>query len=301
MELSKRAPITLFTMTLFMNSIARFDIAGGTVPGRDHLFQHGLLIGKNNQDAYSWRLLHGGNTVVAVVCDGCGSRGNSEVGAKIGAELLLSALERRLPSIPQAELTTDFWESLRQELLAEIRLLARSMAGLRSVTETVAENFLFTVVGALVTPEHCYIFSIGDGLAIVDGETKIFGPFPNNAPPYLAYGITGSKVAEHASMVTFSVAVYGALKHGLLIGSDGAVDLGSIAERTIPGSTELVAPISQFWTDGRYFKNKDMVRRRLARLNSLQIESQGGAPRFIPGLLQDDTTLVVIRPTSTTS
>lgn len=284
-----------------MNSTAQFEIACGSVPGRDHLFQHGLLIGKNNQDAYSWRMLHGGSTVAAVVCDGCGSRGNSEVGAKVCSELLLSAIERRLPGIPRTDLTNDFWEGVRQDLLADIRLLARSMAGTRSFTETVAENFLFTVVGALVTPERCYVFSIGDGVAIVDGETKTFGPFPNNAPPYLAYGITGSNVAEHASMLTFSVSVHATLQHGVLIGSDGAVELMGLEHRIIPGSSEHVGPISQFWADGRYFTNKDLIRRRLTRLNSLQLDAQGGALRFIPGLLRDDTTLVVIRPTSTTS
>jgi hypothetical protein len=279
-----------------------FEIAAGSTPGRDHLFQGGLLIGKNNQDAYAWRTLHGGNTVAAVVCDGCGSHRNSEVGAKIGAALLLSAIERRLPAAPASQqLPAEFWETVRQDVLADIRLLARTMAGSTSVTETLAEYFLFTIVGTLVTPNACWVFSIGDGVVIVDGVLENLGPFPGNAPPYLAYGITGSNIAEHAEMLSFKVSMYPVLTHGVLIGSDGVGELLSLHDGTIPASTELFGDISQFWTDDRYFKNKDLVRRRLTRLNGLQIRTEGGASSFVPGLLQDDTTLVVIRPVSTHS
>jgi hypothetical protein len=279
-----------------------FEIAAGSTPGRDHLFQGGLLIGRNNQDAYAWRTLDGGNTVAAVVCDGCGSHRNSEVGAKIGAELILSAINRRLPTASASlHLPREFWEAVRQDVLADIRILARTMAGSTSVTETLAEYFLFTIVGTIVTPSACWVFSIGDGVVIVDGVLENLGPFPGNAPPYLAYGITGSNIAEHADMLSFKVSMYPALTRGVLIGSDGVGELLSLHDRTIPASTELVGAIDQFWTDGRFFRNQDLVRRRLTRLNGLQIRTEGGAASFVPGLLQDDTTLVVVRPVATDS
>ena len=47
----------------------------------------------------------------------------------------------------------------------------------------------------------------------------------------------------------------------------------------------MVGPLSQFWADDAFYKNRDMVRRRLAVLN------RGAGP----GLLADDTTIVVVR------
>ena len=66
-----------------------FEIAAGTVSGRDH-----RQAGKNNHDAYVFSSDASGT--VAVVCDGCGSGRHSEVGAKIGARLVAGALRRHL-------------------------------------------------------------------------------------------------------------------------------------------------------------------------------------------------------------
>jgi hypothetical protein len=61
--------------------------------------------------------------------------------------------------------------------------------------------------------------------------------------------------------------------------------LRDLSSRPIPGRSEDVGPLSQFWTDDAYYENRDMVRRRLAVLN----RGRHG------GLLADDTTLVVVR------
>jgi hypothetical protein len=71
----------------------------------------------------------------------------------------------------------------------------------------------------------------------------------------------------------------------IVLGTDGAVDFEAMAERPIKGREAAVRSLSQFWSDDRYFKNTDMVRRRLAVLNR--------GP--LGGLLSDDTTLVVVR------
>ena len=142
-----------------------------------------------------------------------------------------------------------------------------------SFSQTVADHFLFTVVGVVITAREATTFSLGDGLVVINGERSQLGPFPNNAPPYLGYALLpcapargmseGLSFNVHRSMAASEV-------QSLVLATDGAVDLGAL---------------SQFWSDDRVFKNADMVRRRLAVLN------RGPRRRS----LSDDTTLVVVR------
>src|SRR5437773_2755457 len=123
-----------------------FDVAAGSVTGRDH-----VLAGRNNQDAYHWACLP--HTVMAVVCDGCGSGKHSEVGAQIGARLIVEAMTRALPGPSHT-----FWHRVRHDTLAQLRCLAEQLGG--SFTYTVQDYLLFTVVGVLVTPWRAFCFSL---------------------------------------------------------------------------------------------------------------------------------------------
>lgn len=49
-------------------------------------------------------------------------------------------------------------------------------------------------MGALITSQTSYLFSIGDGLIAVNGEIVRVGPFANNTPPYLAYELVSSSI-----------------------------------------------------------------------------------------------------------
>lgn len=62
-----------------------FDVAAGSVTGRDH-----VLAGKNNQDAWAYR--HCDESLVAVVCDGCGSGKYTEIGARVMANAVASTV-----------------------------------------------------------------------------------------------------------------------------------------------------------------------------------------------------------------
>jgi len=66
---------------------------------------------------------------------------------------------------------------------------------------------------------------------------------------------------------------------------------------TIPGRSEIVGPISQFWGEDRYFENPDGVRRRLALINNEHqtIDWRKQTIERTAGRLPDDTTLIVIR------
>jgi hypothetical protein len=238
-------------------TVTSFEIAGGTVTGRAH-----VAAGRNNQDAFCWA--SDADALVAVVCDGCGSGPHSEVGAQIGARLVVQAASRLLRTHLDV---SGLLEQVRQDVLASLRLLAHGMTSASSFSRTVADHFLFTIVGLLITPLGATTFSLGDGLIVINGERTQLGPFPNNEPPYLGYALLPDRGAParlafevHRSMAVSEV-------QSLVLGTDGAIDLDS-----------------QFWADDRFFKNPDMVRRRLTVLN-----------RAAAGRLSDDTTLVVVR------
>ncbi|EAU63246.1 protein phosphatase 2C domain-containing protein [Stigmatella aurantiaca] len=257
-----------------------FEAATASVVGREH-----TRSGRNNQDAL---FLHtSGTALAAVVADGCGSGAHSEVGAQLGARCVaqaaLAVLGRGLPvGAP------GFLPAVRAEVLGFLSSLTGQLGG-----TLLAEHLLFTVVGAVVTPEQTLVFSAGDGVWALNGEVHALGPFPNNAPPYLAYGLLspGAVPLECQALVrTEEVS-------SLLLGTDGAADLPSLAEARVPEREEAVGPFSQYWTEDRYFQNPDALRRRLALLGRESVRADFTARRLVrtAGLLADDTTLVVLR------
>jgi hypothetical protein len=279
-----------------------FSIASGSVMGFDH-----LKGGRNNQDGVC--VLSDGDSLIGIVCDGCSEGKYSEVGARLGARLIAEAIKRNIrhlterpnPTSPSDRtLLTLLLERARQDVTAQLRVLANAMGG--SLSRTVTDYFLFTVIGVLLTERTGAVFSIGDGLVVLNGEVIQIGPFPGNEPPYLAYAITGSSLTDkEPGLLEFKL--QGVLPtheiNSVLIGSDGLDYMMKKADQDMPGKAEPVGPISQFWKDERYFRNADMVRRKLALLNREQVKIDWEEKRTIRqiGLLPDDTTLVVIART----
>ena len=269
----------------------QFELAAGSVTGSQH-----RLTGKNNQDAfYSLRTP---SATIAVVCDGCGSGTHSEVGAKLGARLVVGAIAQLLARSdePSPWSTEDFWQQVQQQVLNQLHPLADQMGG--CTAQTIGEYFLFTIVGTLLTPTAAVVFSLGDGIMVVNGQVFQSGPFPNNAPPYLAYKLLNSSLSK---IEIFQIQVQHHLPidqvETILIGTDGVIDLMQFAEKNLPGKSEPVGPLKQFWQEERYFRNPDAIRRRLALINRATMQPNWQEHRLIKqsGLLQDDTTLVAIR------
>ena len=257
-----------------------FELAAATVLGREH-----ARAGRNNQDAFWARASEHG--LAAVVTDGCGSGAQSELGAQLGArrvvEGALSLLGRQVPVE-----SPEFLQQLGADVLCFLQAISGELG-----ERAIGEALLFTVVGAVVTPEHTLVFSAGDGLWALNGDVHRLGPFPNNAPPYLAYGLLKpGAVSLKANTLRPTAEV-----DSLLLGTDGVSDLAGLAEARVPEREEPVGPLSQFWSDGRYFSNPDALRRRLSLLNRESVRADFPARRLerVPGLLSDDTTLVVLR------
>lgn len=263
-----------------------FEIAGGSVIGKDH-----LRLNKNNQDAYN--VVEFSDRIVAVVCDGCGSGAYSEVGARIASSVLPYAI--RLVANP-FDLSNSQMTGVI-ELNQCILDISLDMSYEKDLVEIIREHFLFTCLVAVITEQYVAIGSIGDGVYALNGEVKNIGPFPNNAPPYSSYGIVPHAVEKRFRKPRFTIQELISTNdfHSLMIGSDGVEDLMASEEKNVPGKEERIGSLSQFWMEDKYFSNRMALQRRLVRLNKDVVKVVDGVATRYLGYLRDDTTMVVVR------
>jgi serine/threonine protein phosphatase PrpC len=276
-----------------------YDIGAGSMIGSKHLCLGNLTVGRNSQDSY--RILQDEQVTIALVADGCGSQPHSEVGATDGVQLMASSLARQWSRYSALADKQGFaaalpiaLEAARQDLLAHLRILAQAKNHGGSFSTVVCENYLFTLVGALIARQGCGFFSIGDGLIAVNGNVTQLGPFPENEPPYPAYALFTSRwPGEQLRFIVHQTLATGDLR-SFLIGTDGVADLKAAAALTIPGTSEPIGSLEQFWTLDGYF-TKTGIHRKLARIQSRHCSVRDGELRVDGPRLPDDTTMVVGR------
>lgn len=285
--------------------MSTFEIAGGSVLGRDH-----LLNGKNNQDAFYW--IQKENNIVAVVCDGCGSSLYSEVGAQLGARLISNRIMHYLRTADwdrnRLQEVSQLLEKVKFDILAELRVLANGMGN--KLPEVVEKYLLFTVVGAAITPSVTFFFNMGDGVALTNGnKLKITGTLAQNTPAYLGYNLV-SVLPEirDKKYLDFQIPLVNSTSRefaifstsdidSFLIGTDGVEGLEMTAKEKMPGKETLVGGLDQFWSQDRFFKNSDQIRRHL-NLTNREVIKPDWESQIInkeSGHLRDDTTLIVGR------
>jgi hypothetical protein len=285
----------------------KIELTGGSVRGRDH-----LISGKNNQDSYVVR--QGNGIYVAIVTDGCGSMSGSEIGARLIAQWTADYLFTYLTEekeygfmLPVKDVLDTILVDTKSFVIAAIDSACGYFP--EKTFEYVTENFLCTIVGMFVYCGEVCFFSIGDGIIIINGEVIEIGPFPNNAPPYIAYNLLPSSIDP--ALLDFAVHRIIPLEEldNFLIGCDGVGDLIKVAGEPIPNkSDQVVKPISDFWNDDKYFKNNFAVNRTLTLISGgipkMYVIEDENDPRGFKlskqivmgsGLLPDDTTLVVGR------
>lgn len=262
---------------------ADFAIAGGRICGTEH-----IRTGRACQDAFAWQ--RAGACLVAVVSDGCGSGRHSEVGAILGARLWVAALADLVRSDDDSgqalddQLATRIWPEVRRRVTTQLDALCAAMGGSRA--ETVSQHFLFTLVGALVTPTHTLVYSLGDGAFAIDGQVREIGPFADNRPPYLGYDLLENRavypVVTHACVATEDIT-------SVILCTDGIDPL------LHPGGAEQ--PHMLNFCQPRYVRNRDAIRRRLAVLNRQRRDIDWAARivRRQSGLFRDDVAVVAIQ------
>jgi len=278
----------------------QFEIAGGQVIGRRH-----RQTGKNNQDAMYWQADE--RALIGIVCDGCGSHPHSEVGAKIGARIVAAEIARMLAVATHPDTDNEWaspvvWENIRLNTLSQINLSVQSLGNDRQ--QIICDYFLFTVVGFLITPMQTILFSIGDGLIIINDEEIPLGPFSDNAPPYFTYGLSDAAVGgipQKDMAFKISGCIPTADLDRILIGTDGVIDLKNAEHKNLPGKETPVGPLRQFFDEDRFFQNPDLLRRRLTLINRDTVNYvRNGHCHIIEikksyGLLPDDTTIIAVR------
>jgi len=210
-----------------MNTI---EIAAASVIGREH-----RRVDRPCQDAFAVR--RGERGVVAVVCDGCGSGAHSELGARLGANLVARVLGERLEA--GADLTdVAVWRAACDEVVARLAALVPDLTADGDPRAAIGAHLLFTVLAVALLPEGAAVLAIGDGVVIVDGDVTVLEA-EDNAPAYLGYELVGPAIALDLRWIPGAQTV--------VLASDGALpivaDLADLPERV--------------------FANRDALRRRL--------------------------------------
>jgi hypothetical protein len=273
-----------------------FELAGVSVAGTTHIKR-----GMNNQDSFYW--LQADEYVIALVSDGCGSTKYSEVGSRLLSRIFAHYLAKYLQRSRGVEgeklfQSERWWEELRQDVLARIRLIAQEMG--ENWWEILRDYFLATLVGVVIREDTTCVFSCGDGFFAVNGQLQEIGPFEGNKPPYLVYGLTGSEITDtNAALLNIqrNHIIPTSELHSLMIGTDGVGDLVNLAEKSFPAQEKLIGPIEQFWSDDVYFANPSWMRNTLTTINTEKKRvnwNERDVQRF-PGLLPDDTTVITLR------
>jgi hypothetical protein len=263
-----------------------FLVTGGSVPGTEHT-RPGQPSWTNNHDAYQIRRI-GEDVLIGVVCDGCGSAPHSEVGAKIGAEMIVREFEAVHGDVSK-ESFANILISISFKVTSSLNAIAHHMSDRPAAV--LVNYFLFTIMGFMVTREHTYVFSCGDGVYAVNGVVTVIPEYARNAPPYLTYACETLAMHEYTTCIELRECIPTNELRSLLIGSDGCKDLIVAEKNTVPGRDEPVGSILQFIDSGTYSVNPDAVRRRLALMNREHVID--GMIR--KGLLPDDTTLIALR------
>ena len=258
-----------------MDDTKAVEVATGSVAGRSH-----RRVGKANQDAVAWR--RGGRGLVMVVCDGCGSGARSEVGAEVGARLWLRALGERVEA--GAVIDEALFAAAGDEVLDHLAALCAILgapAG-EARRELVGSHLLATSLCAVITRARVAVHALGDGVVGLGREQRVIGPFPDNAPPYLALGLIGERPRGETWSADAAVGC-------ALLATDGAVPLltgaGACPELVDAADAEPL------------YRNPAALTRRLGLLaeDATSIDWDAGRVERSPALLDDDATIALAR------
>lgn len=250
-----------------MTLSGQFAAAAGSVTGREHRRAE-----RDGQDGHA--LVVTDRVVAAIVTDGCSSGRRSEIGARIGAGWLAALVEQRFGAIGAIGSTGEASCAARaaardvaRELLERLGLLARSLHPAGDVDAArIDESLLFGFLAAVVTPSTTIVFGIGDGIVIIDREVSSIDPGPDNAPPYVAYGLLDAAAASAGPSIHF-------------VGPTDEIDVVAVAT---DGLTPLVPTLAELASDPRYAINPSLLRKRLVVLSDR-------------GTFSDDATVAVVR------
>ena len=262
----------------------KFDIAGGSVIGREH-----YLRGINNQDAFALHI--GEKMIVTAVSDGCSAQDHTEVGSKLGVRILVQSVRRFSAKFLEGN-HEEFWKCVKSEMLERVFNIIGlvSFNQVDQVYDLIYRYFLFTIVGTIITEDRTIVFTFGDGFYSINGIDTIIDLQDTKIPMYT---VAGWNVDEINFTVRENIKTDDL--ETILLATDGIQYLIDSQDRNIPGKKDLMGSVSQFWENDHYFKNPDNIRRKLALMSRDSHKVIVGEMVREQGLLADDTTLMVLR------
>ena len=216
-----------------------FTVRSGIVSGRGH-----LLFGINCQDSlrHASFEVNGEEFHVGFVCDGCGEGERSEVGANLASGFLTHRTEILIKSGMKIE-------NISKKLFFDLIFFLQSIMNNYDIggnsqdvkVSFIKNNLLFTVFGYVIGHEETTIFSMGDGIILINDDLDIKDQ--QNRPLYPAYHIVDKR--------------YLAKGYTKLPGSFETIliktsDLDRLAIGTDAWADELGALFS-LWEQGKYF------------------------------------------------
>lgn len=265
----------------------KFQHISGSVLGQYHIVNF-----INNQDAY--RFFKSEDLVVAVVSDGCSAGHNSEVGANLGSDRLLKLIvntnwdDINNNENPKEKLT-DTLRVYKNTLLKDIKLILNSIT---DRDERLERYFFFTLVAAVITKKHTYVFSLGDGYYGINGGVVSLEGVYRNAPPFLAHNLWGRETGFVINEIVPTDTV-----NNIFVATDGLEYLIKSEFRSIPGRKEQVGPVDQLWKSNKLFNSPVNLQKMLFDLNTTVYRPSSHEGRISKdvGLLFDDTTIISLR------
>lgn len=244
-----------------------FLAVSGSVTGRDHRRAE-----RDGQDGHA--VVISDDVVAGIVTDGCSSGRASEIGARVGAAWLAALVAQTFHGVDEAAAARAASATVCRTLLERLELLARSFDPAGHVSATrVDQSLLFGFLAAVVTPVTTIVFGIGDGIVVVDGRVTVIDPGPQNAPPYVAYGLLGAAGACIEPRIHFAGPTDGVL--AISVATDGAAPLVDAVDASRASLVTIVA-------DPRYARNPSLLRKRLIVLSDA-------------GTFADDATIAIVR------
>lgn len=253
----------------------RFVTSGASVAGRDHLER-----GRNNQDA--WAVAMQDDFIAVAVADGCSSGPASEVGAHLGARFVVAQAAKawRKSGVAGHDIVAD---RLLMDLVKEIGKLAdKTRLPGDSLSLSIGDQFLFTLIFALIDPQQTSVFGVGDGVLVINGFPQILKGQGIRDPIYPAYSLLdpsdlGGEPLDFRPKLHFQCDTQEIVS--IVVGTDGLSQL--LAE--VSAETTQAGQLAALVADGRYLKAPEKLQ------SALEDVAKGEKS------LRDDTTMVVVR------
>ncbi len=245
-----------------------FIITSGSIIGSHH-----RNIYKNNQDAISITQTEKG--IVAIISDGCGSGKHSEVGAKLVSVFMSNYSLKLLEKINESDNKSikKIFENFNIQIINFIKSIVNQIGD----NLFVREFMLFTTMGVIITEKKTILFTLGDGVYILNNKVTILDN--NNAPDYIGYNLIEN--SNNPSLI-IQETIQTEDVNNIMLCSDGVSDI-------LRNSTVIlkdgysVGGLNQFILDEIYIKNTLSLQKRLTFIGGFN------------NILRDDTSIILIK------